>query len=266
MIDAAFEARLKAWRAAWPDRLYLLAAPLYRGDDRARLNGLAALALRADTPMLAGNGVLYHSHERRRLQDVLTCIRHGATIDQAGLKLQPNAERHIKDPAEMLRLFRGHEDAVERTMEVVRACAFRLDDLKYQYPDEPVPPGSTAARHLRGLVEAGVREYFPEGLDQNTAGILEKELRIIAKVKYEHYFLTVHDIVHWARGKASCARAAARRPIRWSATLGHHRGGSRAQDLLFARFISEERSEPPDIDVDFEHARREEVIQYVYRR
>ena len=267
ILDAAFEARLTAWRAAWPDRLYLLAAPLYRGDDRARLNGLAALARRTDTPMLASNGVLYHHHERRRLQDVLTCIRHGVTIDQAGLKLQANAERHIKDPAEMLRLFRGHEDAVARTMDVVQACVFRLDDLKYQYPDEPIPPGKTATRHLRDLVETGVREYFPEGLDEKTADILEKELRIIAKVKYEHYFLTVHDIVHWARregilcqGRGSAANSVV------CYLLGITSVDPRAQDVLFERFISEERSEPPDIDVDFEHERREEVIQYIYRR
>src|ERR1019366_3473275 len=121
VINAAFEARLKTWRQAWPDRLYLLAAPLYRGDDRARLNRMAALAGRADAPMVASNGVLYHHYERRRLQDVLTCIRHGLTIDNAGLKLQANAERFLKDPAEMARLFRGHEDAVERTLEIVDA-------------------------------------------------------------------------------------------------------------------------------------------------
>jgi len=267
VINAAFEARLKAWRQAWPDRLYLLAAPLYRGDDRARLNRMAALAGRADAPMVASNGVLYHHYERRRLQDVLTCIRHGLTIDNAGLKLQANAERFLKDPAEMARLFLGHEDAVERTLEIVDACAFRLDDLKYRYPDEPIPPGKTAPQHLRDLVAAGVEKFFPDGLDKDTAATLEKELRVIGKVGYEHYFLTVHDIVKWAKeqgilcqGRGSAANSVV------CYCLGITSVDPRKQDVLFERFISEERSEPPDIDVDFEHERREEVIQYVYRR
>ena len=267
VIDAAFEARLTAWRAAWPDRLHLLAAPLYRGDDRARLNALAALAHRTGAPMIASNAVLYHQRERRRLQDVLTCVRHGVTIDQAGLRLQANAERHLKDAAEMARLFRGHEDAVARTMEIVQACAFTLDDLKYQYPDEPIPPGKTATGHLRDLVEAGVLKYFPDGLPDAIRLILEKELRLIGKVKYEPYFLTVHDIVAWARsqgilcqGRGSAANSVA------CFCLGITSVDPTKQDVLFERFISEERSEPPDIDVDFEHERREEVIQYVYRR
>jgi len=267
IFDAAFEARLQAWRAAWPDALHLLAAPLYRGDDRARLNALAALAARTGAPMLASNAALYHAYERRRLQDVLTCIRHGVTIDQAGLTLQANAERHLKDAREMLRLFRGHEDTVARTLDVADACRFRLDDLKYQYPDEPVPPGKTAPQHLRDLVQAGVRKYFPEGLDAKTADTLEKELRIIGKVKYEHYFLTVHDIVQWARGQDILCQgrgSAANSVVCF--LLGVTSADPTKQDVLFERFISEARSEPPDIDVDFEHARREEVIQYVYRR
>src|SRR6185437_15277715 len=139
--DAAFEERLDAWRKAWPDRLYLLVAPLYRGDDRARFDRLSRIAERAGTPMVASNGALYHTFERRRLQDVLTCVRHGVTIDEAGYRLEANAERHLKTPQEMARLFKGHEDALERTREIVEASAFRLDCLSYQYPDEPVPPG-----------------------------------------------------------------------------------------------------------------------------
>ena len=266
-VDATFEARLTAWRAAWPDRLYLLAAPLYRGDDRARLNALGALARRADAPMLASNGVLYHHYDRRRLQDVLTCIRHGVTIDEAGFRLQANAERHLKDPREMLRLFRGHEEAVARTMEAAQACAFRLDDLKYQYPDEPIPPGKTATQHLRDLAEDGVRQAYPDGVPSHIRDTLEKELRIIAKVKYEPYFLTVHDIVQWARGQGILCQgrgSAANSVVCYA--LGVTSVDPAKQDMLFERFISEERSEPPDIDVDFEHERREEVIQYVYRR
>ena len=265
--DADFEQLLKAWREAWPDRLYLLASPLYRGDDRARLNALAAIAERTGAPMLASNGALYHQPERRRLQDVLTCIRHGVTIDEAGLKLQANAERHLKPAEEMLRLFKGHEDAVERTMEVVEACTFRLSDLQYQYPDEPVPPGKTASQHLRDLAIAGARARFPQGVPRTIVETLRKELKLIRRVKYEHYFLTVHDIVHWARregilcqGRGSAANSVV------CYFLAITSVDPTKQHVLFERFISAERSEPPDIDVDFEHARREEVMQYVYRR
>ncbi len=267
VIDAAFEARLKAWRAAWPDKLYLLAAPLHRGDDRARLNALADLARRADTPMVASNGVLYHHYERRRLQDVLTCVRHGLTIDTAGLKLEANAERFLKDPQEMARLFRGHEDAIARTLEIVEQCGFTLNDLKYRYPDEPIPPGKTAPQHLRDLAIAGARLKFPQGVPTKIVQTLHKELKLIRKVKYEHYFLTVHDIVHWARrqdilcqGRGSAANSVV------CYFLDITSVDPSKQDVLFERFLSEERSEPPDIDVDFEHARREEVIQYVYGR
>jgi len=266
-LDDAFEERLQSWRRAWPDRLYLLAAPLYRGDDRARLNALAELARRAGAPMVASNGALYHIFERRRLQDVLTCVRHGVTIDEAGYRLQANAERHLKDAAEMARLFKGFEDALERTREIVEACAFRLDALKYQYPDEPIPPGKTAPEHLRDLVEAGARRFFPAGLDDKTRETLEKELRIIRKVGYEHYFLTVHDIVAWARSQGILCQgrgSAANSVVCY--LLGVTSVDPTKQDVLFERFISEERSEPPDIDVDFEHERREEVIQYVYDR
>jgi error-prone DNA polymerase len=268
-IDAAFEARLKAWRGAWPGPLYLLAAPLYRGDDRARLNALAELARRADAPMVASNGVLYHHFERRRLQDVLTCVRHGVTIDQAGLRLEANAERFLKDPAEMARLFRGHEDAVARTMRIVEACAFTLADLKYRYPDEPIPPGKTAPQHLRDLVRTGARKAFPDGVPTDIVKTLRKELKLIRMVKYEHYFLTVHDIVAWARSRPVPILCQGRGSAANSVVcfcLGITSVDPRTQDVLFERFISQERSEPPDIDVDFEHERREEVIQYVYDR
>ncbi|MGZ3277436.1 MAG: error-prone DNA polymerase [Caulobacteraceae bacterium] len=265
--DAAFEERLLAWREAWPDRLYLLAAPLYRGDDRARFNALAELARRTGAPMAASNGVLYHHFERRRLQDVLTCVRDGVTIDEAGHRLQANAERCLKDPAEMARLFQGHEDALERTREIVEASAFRLDVLRYQYPDEPVPPGKTATQHLRDLTVAGARRVWGRKVPTHVVQTLRKELKLIRRVKYEHYFLTVHDIVAWARrqsilcqGRGSAANSVV------CFCLGVTSVDPTQQDVLFERFISEERSEPPDIDVDFEHARREEVIQYVYER
>ena len=265
--DEAFEARLEVWRNAWPDSLYLLVAPLYRGDDRARFNQLSQVAQRTGASMVASNGVLYHLFERRRLQDVLTCVRHGVTIDEAGHRLEANAERHLKTPAEMARLFKGHEDALERTREVAETCAFRLDELKYQYPDEPIPPGKTAPQHLRDLTVAGARRVWGRNIPTKVVETLRKELKLIRHVKYEHYFLTVHDIVAWARrqnilcqGRGSAANSVV------CFCLGITSVDPTQQDVLFERFLSEERSEPPDIDVDFEHARREEVIQYVYER
>ena len=268
-IDAAFEARLSAWARAWPERLYLAAAPLHRGDDRARFNQLAALGERAGAPMIATGSVLYHHPQRRRLQDVLTCVREGCTIDEAGGRLKASAERFLKTPQEMARLFQGHEDALARTLEVVEACSFSLTDLKYEYPDEPVPPGKTPQQHLEDLVAEGVRQKWPDGPPPKIAATIQKELRLIAKVKYAEYFLTVHDIVAWARrqedpilcqGRGSAANSVV------CYCLGITSVDPEAQDVLFERFISEERSEPPDIDVDFEHERREQVIQYVYDR
>ncbi len=268
-LDDAFEARLKAWREAWPAALYLAAAPAHRGDDRARLARLAGIAQRTGAPMVASNAVLYHHYERRPLQDVLTCIREKTTIDEAGLQLQANAERFLKTPAEMARLFRGHEVAVERTAEIVAACAFSLDELAYEYPDEPVPPGKTPQQHLEDLTFEGAKRYFPNGIPPDILKTIHKELRLIAKVRYAAYFLTVHDIVAWARepgreilcqGRGSAANSVV------CYCLGITSVDPTKQDVLFERFISEERSEPPDIDVDFEHERREEVMQYVYRR
>ena len=269
VIEDAFERRLAAWARAWPDRLYLAAAPLHRGDDRARFNRLAAIGHEAGAPMIATGSVLYHDPARRRLQDVLTCIREGCTIDGAGLRLQANAERFLKPAEEMARLFQGHEGALARTLEVVQACTFSLTDLRYEYPDEPVPPGKTPQQHLEDLVAIGVNEKWPEGPSAKIAATIDKELKLIAKVAYAAYFLTVHDIVAWARrqpdpilcqGRGSAANSVVCYCLGITAVNPEH------QDVLFERFISEERSEPPDIDVDFEHERREEVIQYVYQR
>jgi error-prone DNA polymerase len=219
--------------------------------------------------MIATGQVLYHRPERRRLQDVLTCVREGCTIDEAGRRLEANAERFLKTPEEMARLFQGHEDAVARTIEVVEACRFSLDDLKYEYPDEPVPPGKTPQQHLRELTFRGLRERWPQGPSPEVVKTICKELRLIRRVKYAEYFLTVHDIVAWARsrpdpilcqGRGSAANSVVCYCLGITAVNPEH------QDVLFERFISEKRSEPPDIDVDFEHERREQVIQYVYDR
>jgi error-prone DNA polymerase len=267
-LDAAFEARLSAWRKAWPDTLYLAAAPLHRGDDRARLARLAAIAERCGAPMVATNAVVYHHPERRPLQDVLACIREGTTIDEAGLRLKAHAEGFLKAPAEMARLFRGHEEALARTAQIADACRFCLDELKYVYPDEPVPAGKTAQQHLRDLTFKGARQRWPGGVPTPIVQTIRKELRLIAKVRYAHYFLTVHDIVRHARetlnilcqGRGSAANSVV------CYCLGITSVDPTQQDVLFERFISEARSEPPDIDVDFEHERREEVIQYIYTR
>ena len=172
----------------------------------------------ADTvrvPLIATNDVLYHDHGRRPLQDVLTCVREKTTIDKVGRKLQANAERHLKPPHEMAKLFADYQDALAETVRFAGKIVFSLEDLKYQYPDEPVPPGRTAQEHLEYLTWAGTYRYFPDGIDENTRNNLFKELALIAKLNYAHYFLTVHDIVHYARsqnilcqGRGSAANSA----------------------------------------------------------
>ena len=263
----AFEAQMAVWQRAWPDQIYLAAAPLRQGDDRARLNRLAGIAQRTAAPLIATNGVLYHDPSRRPLQDVLACVRQGCRLDEAGLRLQAHAERFLKRPAEMARLFRGHEEALARTMAVVDAARFSLDELQYDYPEEPIPPGKTADQHLADLTWAGADDRYPDGVPAKVQQSLIKELDLIARVNYAPYFLTVHDLVTFARrqailcqGRGSAANSAV------CYCLGITAVDPAQIDLLFERFISEERREPPDIDVDFEHERREEVIQYIYRR
>ncbi|WP_061020145.1 error-prone DNA polymerase [Bradyrhizobium sp. CCH5-F6] len=247
--------------------VWLAASLIYRGDDRRRLARLDDLATKAQVPLLATNEVLYHHPARRPLQDVLTCIREKTTIDSIGRKLESNAERFLKTPREMARLFRDFPEAIAETMRFAGKIDFSLDQLKYQYPDEPVPPGKTAQGHLEDLTWAGVDKYFCGKIDDKLRATLKKELALIAELKYAHYFLTVHDIVHYARsqnilcqGRGSAANSAV------CYVLGITSVDPTKVDLLFERFISKERLEPPDIDVDFEHSRREEVMQYVYRR
>jgi error-prone DNA polymerase len=254
-------------RRSRAEGVWLAASLLYRGDDRRRLMRLQRIASTARVPLLATNEVLYHHPARRPLQDVLTCIREKTTIERIGKKLEANAERHLKPAQEMARLFRDIPEAIAETMRFADRITFSLDQLKYQYPDEPVPPGKTAQRHLEDLTWAGAHRKFPVRISPKTKKILHKELRLIRKLKYAHYFLTVHDIVHYARdekilcqGRGSAANSAV------CYVLGVTSVDPTKVDLLFARFISKERLEPPDIDVDFEHSRREEVMQYVYRR
>ncbi len=271
MISApnpSFERDLSRLKSALePAPLYLAATHLYRGDDRAHIAALGALSKRSATPLVATNDVLYHAAHRRPLQDVLTCVRKHTTIAEAGFHLEANAERHLKKPIEMFRLFSGFEDAIARTIEITNACRFSLDELVYEYPDEPVPPGKTAQRHLEALTFEGARHRFPEGVPAHINVTLERELALIKTLDYAPYFLTVHDIVTFARARGILCQgrgSAANSCVCYM--LGITAVNPTEVDLLFERFVSSARKEPPDIDVDFEHERREEVIQYIYAR
>jgi error-prone DNA polymerase len=258
---------LNRLRESSADGTWLAASLIYRGDDRRRLARLQRIAATARVPLLATNEVLYHHPARRPLQDVLTCIREKTVIDAIGKRLEANAERYLKPAQEMIRLFRDLPEAIAETMRFADRIVFSLDQLKYQYPDEPVPPGKTAQQHLEDLTWAGAKKYFEGKIEETLRATLRKELDLIAELKYAHYFLTVHDIVRYARsqnilcqGRGSAANSAV------CYVLGVTSVDPTKVDLLFERFISKERLEPPDIDVDFEHSRREEVMQYVYRR
>ena len=266
-LDAAFRDTIQRMAGDFRGSAYLTAIRRYRGDDARRLRLLASLADAVCAPMVATNDVLYHAPERRALQDVLTCIREGCTIGNAGFRLQPHAERHLKSPREMARLFRGHSDAIARTAEIVQRCSFSLDELAYEYPDEPVPPGRTPDEHLAALAWEGAAARFPQGMPKEVRQTLQKELVVVAQLNYARYFLTVHDIVRYAhsqeilcQGRGSAANSVL------CFCLGITAVNPTEINLLFERFVSVERREPPDIDVDFEHERREEVIQYIYHR
>jgi error-prone DNA polymerase len=247
--------------------VWLAASMLYTGEDRRRLKALVRLAGETRVPLIAVNDVLYHHPKRRALQDVVTCIREHVTLKEAGTRLQANAERHLKPAPEMRRLFRSAPDAVVETLRFAARMNFTLDELKYNYPHEPVPPGKTAIRHLRDLAWRGAHRRYPDGVPPKVHAIIARELGLIEKQQYAHYFLTVNDIVQFAgtqeilcQGRGSAANSAV------CYALGVTSVDPTKIDLLFERFVSAERREPPDIDVDFEHERREEIIQYVYRR
>jgi len=267
-LDQAFEGDLRRIAGELPDA-WLAASRRYGARDLRRLSHLAALAERSGAPMAATNDVLYHGPERRPLQDVLTCIRETCTIREAGLRLEANAERHLKAPEEMARLFARFPGAVERSAEIAERIGFDLGQLRYEYPDEPVPPGKTAIQHLRDLSWAGAEWRYPEGVPEKVRTLVAHELDLIEKLDYPNYFLTVHDIVRWARGEKILCQgrgSAANSCVCFCLGVTSVDPTKPDQDLLFSRFISENRGEPPDIDVDFEHERREEVMQYVYRR
>ncbi|MBW0143806.1 error-prone DNA polymerase [Sphingomicrobium clamense] len=264
-----FAKMLPALVRALPNMRHVAASYLYRGDDVARIERIDRLARGQGLSILATNDVHYHAPERRPLQDVMTCIRHKTTIAEAGWRLHANAERHLKSPDEMIALFEKWPHAIRATRDFADAIDFSLDELKYEYPQETCPGGRTPQQHLEHLTWAGSSRRWPKGVPKTIIAQLRHELRLIEKLDFARYFLTVHDIVAFARsldppilcqGRGSAANSAV------CYCLGITSVDPSTTDLLFERFISEERKEPPDIDVDFEHERREEVIQHIYQK
>jgi error-prone DNA polymerase len=267
VLEETFAAWLHEAATKLRGALYLAMTRRYAPDDAERLRILQNLAHGAGIKCVAANDVLYHVPEARCLQDILRCIRHGCRIEEAGFRLEPHGERHLKSSAEMARLFRKFPASITTQQEILARIKFSLDQIAYEYPDEPVPPGLTPDAHLAALAQAGAATRHPDGVPDKVAALLTKELRIIAQLGYARYFLTVHDIVRYARSKGILCQgrgSAANSAVCYM--LGVTAVDPAESDLLFERFISAERQEPPDIDVDFEHERREEVIQYLYNR
>jgi error-prone DNA polymerase len=244
-----------------------IAVELFRdGTDKQRLLTLQTLGRELQIPLVASGDVHMHTRDRRRLQDALTAIRLNIPISEAGWHLYPNGERYLREQTRLARLY--PPELLAESAAIADACTFSLEELRYEYPHELVPAGHTPASYLRKLVEEGIHRRWPAGITEATRASIEKELSLIADLRYEPYFLTVHDIVAYARskeilcqGRGSAANSLVCYCLGVSA-VGPERGAA----LLFERFISRERGEPPDIDIDFEHDRREEVIQYIYQK
>ena len=256
-------------RALAPARIWLGATMAYNGEDARRLAELADIAKTAGVPLLATGDVLYATRSQRPLHDVLTCIRLGKTIGEVGRVLEANAERHLKSEAEVRRLFHDHWQAVDETVRFIDRISFTLDDLRYEYPHEPVPEGWKPLHYLHHLVKKAAHERYGAMLPAKVRKVLAEEFRLIRRRGYAYYFLTVYDLVHFARtrpvpilcqGRGSAANSIV------CFLLGVTSVDPIEHDLLFSRFVSEDRNEPPDIDVDFEHQRREEVIQHIYEK
>jgi error-prone DNA polymerase len=265
----AFEAELPRLRDAIPSLRHVAASCLYRGGDVARIERLDRMARANGCTILATNDVHYHAPEKRPLQDVMTCIREKTTIAKAGFLLNPNAERHLKSPEEMARLFERWPHAISATREFADALNFSLDELRYEYPKETVPDGRSPQQHLEHLTWAGAHERWGKRIPYKVLTQLNHELQLIERLDFARYFLTVHEIVAFARGLDPPILCQGRGSAANSAVcycLGITAVDPATSDLLFERFISEERKEPPDIDVDFEHERREEVIQHIYEK
>ena len=263
--DAATEANLRRLHRAFGDRASLALTLRRRPGDAVRLRQLSDMAQAAGVATVVTGDVLYHEPGRRVLQDVMTCIREGCTVDEAGARLERFADRHLRAPAEMARLFADYPDAIARTIEITERCAFSLADLQYQYPDESERPEETAQQALERHVWASVPNRYGTDLPPKVTQQLQHELALIAEMKYAPYFLTVNTIVREARrrgilcqGRGSAANSAVCYVLGITAIDPVQAG------LLFERFVSANRNEPPDIDVDFEHERREDIIQWIY--
>ena len=265
-----FAAGLPRLIKALPDMRYIGATFLYRGDDRVRINRLDKLAQQYGLAIFATNDVLYHAPDRRPLQDVMVAIREGVIISQAGFLLAANAERHLKSPAEMCRLFADWPHAIAVTRALADRITFSLTDLEYEYPHEIIPQGTTAQKELERLTWLGADARYPDGVPDHVVALIHKEFALITSKGIARYFLTIDDIVRFARevadppilcqGRGSAANSVV------CFCLGITSVDPNETSVLFERFLSEEREEPPDIDVDFEHERREEVIQYMYAK
>ncbi len=255
------------YREVFSSRAYLI-AELHRGpDDEQRLDQLLWLSRKTRLPLVAAGDAYYHTPARQPLQHVLTAIRHGVTVAQAGHLLFSNAQRHLKSLEEVREIFSRIPDAIERTVEIADRCTFSLDELRYEYPLELAPPGLTPMEYLKRLTWEGAKRRYPDGVPEKAIGLLKHELQLIEELRYEAYFLTVWDLVRFARsrdilcqGRGSAANSAVCYCLEITAV------DPGRMDLLFERFMSKERNEAPDIDVDFEHERREEVIQYLYEK
>jgi len=263
---------LRKLAAAFPGSVYLGARALYRGDDHRRLAALAALAEEAGVGLAACNDVRLHAASRKPLLDVVTCIREHCTIDTAGYRLDGNAERHLKKPEEMAHLFRSYPAALANTLAIAARCRFSLDELRHDYPEELTRDGRTPQQELEHLTWQGAarrypKDCYPDGVPDSVRAAIRHELELIGRLDYAPFFLTVEDVVRFARsqgilcqGRGSAANSAV------CFCLGITEVDPARMDLLFERFVSAERQEPPDIDVDFEHERREEVMQYIYAK
>jgi error-prone DNA polymerase len=264
--DESADADHLEWlQGVWPQRSWIAVESLLNGCDRERLEQLQALGNRFGVPLVAAGGAQMHHRSRKRLHDVLTAIRLGTTVAAAGFALAPNGERCLRSRATLARHY--PPELLAETVRVAERCTFSLDELRYEYPDEIVPPGETPASHLRKLTEEGMHRRWPAGVPDKVRNLVERELKLIAELGYEPYFLTVYDAVRYARerniycqGRGSAANSAV------CFCLGITEVDPDRIQTLFERFISKERNEPPDIDVDFEHERREEVIQYIYAK
>jgi error-prone DNA polymerase len=273
LIHPPARGQMEAWRAvavrlvgAFGGACFLLMAPRYDGQDRLRFARLERLADGLGVAVVASALPLMHHGSRRRMADVLTAIRLGVRVDALGRRALPHAEQRLRSEAEMLRLFSGHEDAVHRAGQVAARLRFSLDELRYEYPSE-VTGGETAAERLARLAWAGLDWRYPDGAPDRVRAQMAHELALIGKLRYEPYFLTVHDIVDFARGRGILCQgrgSAANSVVCYA--LGVTSVSPEIGTMVFERFVSEARNEPPDIDVDFEHERREEVIQHIYAR